>query len=259
MPRRSPAPRAPIVAIEIPIRGIFVALLVIDVVIVVIYDVVITTLWSGVALPSTVAIFLERWDVDAEVAVPTWYSTLLLAAAGLLALGIGLLGRTVRRARWGWWVAIGIVLVALSADEASAFHEIAVRPVQTLLHITAGPFLFAWVVPAAIVVVITFVVFARFYFGLPPDTRIGVGVGAAVFLVGALGMEMIQGAFVYQLEVPGTGTSFALDLLSGAEELLEITGSTLLIVAFLRHLARHTLEPGGATLRFAERTGSSSA
>lgn len=241
-----PAPSTVVSPLRLPERRVLVVLLVITAALTLIYLATIVIRWSGVVLPGTVVAFLGRFDVDAELTVPTWFSSMVLAAAGILGIVIGRLSRPITGPRAGWWVAVGVILMVLSLDEASALHELSVAPVQRLLHITEGPFLFAWVVPGIVVVIVTLLVFARFFFRLPPDTRLAAGVGGAVFLSGALVMEMVQSALVYRLAPTGSDSSFSLDLLAGLEELLEMTGSAILVWAFLRHLQRHVLAPGGA-------------
>jgi hypothetical protein len=227
-----------------PIRTATFALLAINAGIFVAYLITRVILWSGTPLPATVQSLLQEFDVDAEGTVPTWYSVVLLAAAGGLALLTGVLRRREGQSRWGWWIAAGIVLMLLSLDESASIHEQAFVPMQRLFGVMSGPFAFAWVIAGLAAVAVVIIVFARFYLSLPNDTKLGLGIGAVVYLGGSLGMEMLAGALVPYLVPIGSGTSFAMNVLSGIEELLEMTGVVLVIRAILVHLARHVTPAG---------------
>lgn len=227
-----------------PIRTLTFVLLVVNAAFFLAYLVTRVILWFGPAVPSKLEALLQEFDVDAEGNIPTWYSIVLLAAAGGLALLIGVLRRRQAQSRWGWWIASGILLLLLSLDESASIHEQAFEPMQRLFGVLSGPFAFAWVIAGLAAVVVVLLVFARFYLSLPNDTKLGIGIGGLVYLGGALGVEMLAGALVPYLVPIGQGTSFAMNVLSGIEELLEMTGVVLVIRAFLVHLARHVTPSG---------------
>lgn len=226
------------------IRAVTTVLLIVNGAIFALYIVTRVILWSGVQVPGRIEQLLQEFDVDAEGNVPTWYSVLLLAAAGGLALLTGVLRRRQAQPRWGWWTASGIVLLLLSLDESASIHEQAFEPMQQLFGVTSGPFKFAWVIAGLAAVIVVLIVFARFYLSLPNDTKVGLGIGAVVYLGGALGMEMLAGAVQPYLVPVGSSTSFAMNMLSGVEELVEMTGVVLVIRAILVHLARHVTPAG---------------
>ncbi len=87
-----------------PIRTITVVLLAINAGIFIAYVVSRAILWSGVVLPVTASSLLQELDVDAEGQIAAWYSVLLLAAAGALAILTGALRRREGQHRWGWWL-----------------------------------------------------------------------------------------------------------------------------------------------------------
>src|SRR5690606_23710213 len=129
--------------------------------------------------------------------IPTWYSQMLLIFAALVAGVIGL----VRRAQWEkyaiHWLAIACILGFTSLDEESQNHEIANDPLQRA-HGTPYTWLhYAWVLAAGAVVLIVVLLFLRFWWKQPASTRILLALAAAVFLIGAVGFEVL-GGFVQQ-------------------------------------------------------------
>ncbi len=64
-----------------------------------------------------------RFDTAEEANLPTWFSAVLLLAAGALCAVIGWARRAGGRAWAGRWMLLGIVFTCLSADEAAQLHE----------------------------------------------------------------------------------------------------------------------------------------
>jgi hypothetical protein len=95
-----------------------------------------------------------------------------------------------------------------------------------------GVLYYAWVIPGAIAVTVCCLSFFRFWSQLPPRTRRGLFLGAAVYVTGALGFELLAGHYT---TLHGY-RSMPFSLAAQAEELLELTGLTLLIHTFLTHL-----------------------
>jgi hypothetical protein len=175
--------------------------------------------------------YLIAFDLDAEGNLPTWYSSMALLAAAVL---LGIIAAHVRRRKQpfaGHWQALAILLVVLSIDEVAQWHEHLGR-----LHDvwrTHGIFYFAWVIPGALATVATGVIFLRFLRKLPASTRNRFIVAALVFCGGALGVEAISG---WRAETMGMNNMTA-SLIATVEEVMEMTGVALVVVALLRHMA----------------------
>jgi hypothetical protein len=171
--------------------------------------------------------------VDEEQSVPTLYSVLVLIAdASVFAIIAHAHRRTGRADAWNW-AALSLLFLSLALDEALSLHERTVDPLRELLGIEGGPLWFAWVVPAILVVTIFGIAFIGFYRRLDRPTRGRLGAAGALFVGGAVGVEMI-GAWYASGHGAGTMT-FA--LLAAAEEALEMLGATLALYGLLAHIA----------------------
>lgn len=175
-------------------------------------------------------------DPNEETSIYTWLSVLMLGIAGLLMLDIGF--RTPRSDRilhWGW-IGVGLAVLAVSADEMLMIHEgVAVRLHE---HFQWGGYLrFAWVVPAILVVALGGLLALPFLARLPSSTRGWMFAAAVVFVVGAVGIEMIGG----KLWDDGMEDSLAYALVSGTEEAFEGLGVLILLGGLLRH---RRMDPG---------------
>lgn len=171
-------------------------------------------------------------DMNQEMSVPTWAAALILAAVAVLLLVVSLSppeGTTPRR-----WRFLGAIAALLSADDVAAYHETWVEPVRNRLD-TTGFLLQAWVLPGAALVVLVALSQVGFVRALPRATAIGLCLGAAVFLAGALGMEMVSAKLGDQWRTDSVGY----ELLVAVEEGLELLGATIVVHALLRHLGAH--------------------
>jgi hypothetical protein len=154
--------------------------------------------------------------------LPTWYSSGLLWTA---ALGLGLCGRRDEGERGHWWVLAALFLL-MSLDEAIELHE---GLGGAELH---GVLYFSWVVPGALLTATFALSYLGFWRRLPARTRRGFAWAFAIYVGGALGMELPLGAW---FEAHGD-ENLGYALLDALEESLEICGLSVFLVAILAHL-----------------------
>ncbi len=180
-----------------------------------------------------IAKVMHRFDLGHEPSLPNWYSSLaLLAVAGMA----GLLARAERGAdprQARSWVQFSALFVALAVDEAILIHELANVPVRGLLG-TSGALYFAWIIPGAGFALAVALFFRRFLFALEARTRNLIVASGAIFVSGAIGVEMLEGIIVPTLGV-GSLDYTAAEMI---EEGLEMCGVVLVLYALTDHLKR---------------------
>jgi hypothetical protein len=68
----------------------------------------------------------NRFNLDSEANIPTWFSTLLLFCVSLTSLVIYILNRSIAsKVSWNsFWIGFGAIYLFLSLDEAARIHEI---------------------------------------------------------------------------------------------------------------------------------------
>lgn len=177
-------------------------------------------------------------DLDTEQSIGTWVTVLLLGALSVLAY---LLYRgapqTAKRERICWGI-LSATFLYLSLDEATSLHEHLIDPVQQSLRISSGPLFFAWVVPALILVALFSILMFRFFRALPAHVQKKLFTAFIVYLLGALGVEMIAGAY-WSAQLFSRDLTYR--LLNGLEEGLELTGIVIALVALLSHAAEQNI------------------
>ncbi len=187
---------------------------------------------------------IQLFDIDFEQSIATWYQGTIVAICGVLLLLIGAAHRQHGRTRVAvYWIMLAIIFFGLSLDEVLAVHEQSMVPIRTALGISGGVLYFAWVIPAFALLMVLVIGLIPFLRSLPGQTRrqfLGAGM---IFVGGALGLEMIAGAYV--AEGRG-GDTLLYKLLATVEEVLEMVGIVAFLRAMLVYLAR-----GEAAIRIA--------
>jgi len=163
--------------------------------------------------------------------LPTWYSAGLLwtAALGLAGCGFGEHGR----ARVGWW-GLAAIFMLMSLDESIELHE------ELGGAELPGVLYFSWVVPGALLTAVFCAAYLRFWWRLPPPTRRGFAWAFAIYVGGALGMELPLGAW-YELHGED---DLGYAMLDFVEESLEIVGLSVFLVAIAEPLRRAVIPAG---------------
>jgi hypothetical protein len=173
---------------------------------------------------------IQKFDVELENNIPTWFSSaILLIDALLFALIAAVKGSTKGRFALHWAGLAGLFLY-MSADETASIHEMFI--LKGLPAVNINPDL--WVLFAAPLVVGVGVLFFRFFLHLPARTRQLMLLAMGIYICGALVMEAIAINDVFTVYYRGYNVAYSLFTLF--EEVMEMFGASLLIYALLAHI-----------------------
>ncbi|WP_009632222.1 hypothetical protein [Synechocystis sp. PCC 7509] len=171
-------------------------------------------------------------NVDVEQNIPTLYSwSALLFCAMLLAI-VAKIKQVAGDRHVNYWKALAIIFVYLALDEAIAIHEKFIEPLRSSLN-TSGFLYYAWVIPGAIFAFAVFLGFLKFINALPPKTKRLFLTAGAVFIGGAMGMELLSGAYTELY----TNNNFITSILTSIEEFMEMMGIVIFIYALLSYIS----------------------
>ncbi len=164
----------------------------------------------------------QIFDVDEEDSFPTWYSaTALFVTAACLAVHAWGKSSAHEQGLLPWKGLAGGFLF-LSVDEIAGMHE-------TLNSVTD----FSWAVPGGIVGALVGLMFLRFLLKLPRRTAIWFVIGGAIYLGGAVGVELLTEPF---LENDLLDT-LPYNIWTALEESMEMGGVLIFLNALLKHMA----------------------
>ena len=162
------------------------------------------------------------FDPSREANVPTWFSSALL-------LGSAIALAQVRGPDRRWWLVLAAAFCLASLDETANLHELLSQ--QARRRLLQPGFGQLWVLFVGPVALVFLAVYARFIRRQEKAVRHAFALGAALFVGGALGVEVLE------IVIERRGSSrMAVALTLLAQEVMELTGAVVLLHASLTNL-----------------------
>ena len=203
---------------------------------------------------------LRIFDVGEERSIPTWFESVQFLLCSIL-LAVVAVVKKQRSDRYSLhWSVLSVILLLLSLDEVASIHEAIGHQSENVLHNTTGftpsgaiGFGRFWVVPGAAFAFIVLLVYLKFLAQLPQTTRRLFLFAGALFVLGALGIEMLSAQVVSSSEgivnwvVSSSGSMINREsasaipkiitgLQTSIEEMFEMLGLTVFIYALLAYI-----------------------
>jgi hypothetical protein len=176
------------------------------------------------------------YDVDSEANVPTWYASTLLQVCSLLAFIISFHDAPAQRTGWR---GIALLLLLMGMDEVAGLHNVPSRRLSEVTGLGQGYLMNAWVIPAAVVLIVLGLVYLPFVWRLPRWLKRALIMAGTAYLMGAVAFEVVGSRFEY--EAGGVDYdaarhySFRFEMTAVAEEAYEHIGVLATLAIFLRH------------------------
>jgi glucan phosphoethanolaminetransferase (alkaline phosphatase superfamily) len=174
----------------------------------------------------------ELFNTNTELNIPTLYSWSALLVCSMLLAIIAYAKKVAGEQYFNHWLALSIIFLYLSLDEAISLHERTGYIVADKLH-TDGFLYFAWVIPGFIFVLVCFLAFLQFIATLSAKTRRLFLIAGTVYVVGALGLELLGG---YWADFYGE-QNITYVLITTMEEFLEMLGIVIFIYTLLSYIS----------------------
>jgi hypothetical protein len=192
---------------------------------------------------------LRIFDVGEERSIPTWFESIQFLLCSML-LAVIAVAKKRRGDRYSLhWGVLSVILLLLSLDEVASIHEAIGQQSENLLHSVTGltpggAIKFFWVVPGAILALIVLLAYLRFLADLPRSTRRSFLFAGALFVLGALGLEMLSAQVSSSSE--GIANLFGsaipkimIGLQTCVEEMFEMLGLTAFVYALLAYISSY--------------------
>jgi len=180
-------------------------------------------IWYWDLLENKRWLYFEFFDLDEEESFGTWFSTLILLAAGRLTLLQSRAVASQSQAVYRYWLLLAIGFHLLSLDELVGFHEF-INTVVKDTHWTSFGLAICLVVGSA---------YVPFLWTLPVRIRWLFIASGMIYIGGAVGVEW---GTIYYEERDQLDT-LAYNLWNALEESMEMAGVILFIYTLLGHLA----------------------
>ncbi|MCH9653318.1 MAG: hypothetical protein K0U86_14805 [Planctomycetes bacterium] len=172
--------------------------------------------------------------VDYEGNLPTWYSSIALLLSSVVLCLIAMSKRAEKDQYTFHWFFLSGLFFLLSMDEVASIHECAIEPMRKLID-AKGVLHYAWVIPGGIFVLLVAGFMLRFLISLPARTRNLFLLAGAVFVGGAIGIEMVSAFHAFSHGEKNLLYSLIITL----EEAMEMLGVIIFIHASLEYLCEN--------------------
>ncbi len=170
--------------------------------------------------------FNSLFHMDREFNVASWYSSGALLLGSLLAGVIAAAGGQNGIRGYRHFAALSILFLLMSLEETVGLHERLIRPLSVALRPT-GYLRFGWMIVGIPIVLVVGMAFVPLLLSLPRRIAFLFVAAGALFVSGAIGMEMVGGA-VYDLD---GWASPRYQAIIHFEELMEMVGVIVSIYA----------------------------
>jgi hypothetical protein len=178
--------------------------------------------------------FAHKVYLDEEANIPALYAVLALMFAGGLLHLIATLEAQRQSATRKYWRILGWIFCGLAIDEWIGFHELLIQPFGRLGW--GGFFHYAWVIPGMAVVLAVGLWSIGFLKQLSGWLRRRFVLAGGLYVLGALGFEMLDGKVVDRLGEEGVLFDPVYQSLMTCEEGLEKLAIVLFIYTLLQYL-----------------------
>jgi len=173
----------------------------------------------------------NKVDLDREANIPTFFSSMLHVISATLLAVIAFFKNRRKEPYRLQWTLLSLIFLFFAIDETSVLHERLGDTVISPLGLD-GAFYYSWVVFGIVFVGLLGIIFLKFAIALPKEYRKRFVVAFFVFILGALGMEMLTGWYT-----DNNTKSWLADLLfTTTEESLEMTGVILMIHFLINYI-----------------------
>ena len=179
-------------------------------------------------------------DLNGEKNLASLFSSFLWLLAGIFSLyTVKYLDRNTRQ--FYFWTILGTIFVYFAIDEWLALHEQVGRfTAEIFTSLDFGTF--SWLIPGSIVILVLAMFFLLFMNSIPPDTIRLILIGFLIFIIGAMGFEVLG---AYAARYYGGRDNATFRILAQLEEMFEMIGVIIIIFAinlYLRVVTNYFIE-----------------
>lgn len=194
--------------------------------------------------PRPLTSIVKLFNFEEEQNFPAMYASLaLLFCSGLLTL-IAYAKRKSGDSYSLQWAGLAVIFLFLSIDEMLEIHELISKLLRPSLDTSNFIYFVSWMIPYGIAGIVFLWIYVKFLFHLPGKTRTLFIVAGVIFIIGAVGLEVV--AAIHNYLYDWTRKKSLVDMTYAAivtvKELLEMVGVVVFIYALTSYIASELKE-----------------
>jgi hypothetical protein len=188
-------------------------------------------IWDYIPSFPRARLFYRLFNLNQEYNIPTFFSSLNLLASSVLLFMIGYFVKSLGMSHKPWW-GLSAVFCFLAIDESVSIHESFNGFARNNLGV-GGLLYFGWVIPYGLGLLALLYVYIPFLKALSKENRILFVISGFLFVLGAVGFEMLGGR---QKDIYGGGILY--HIFYTIEETLEMIGISLFNFTLVKYLSQ---------------------
>ena len=173
-------------------------------------------------------------DFDRPTNLASWFQSALLLLSSLLLLIIYKIKKDTKNKFYFHWFVLSVIPIFLSMDKIMSFHNVFIE-IAKVVSEAQGLAHYILIIGITSLIYTFIVVYLALHDDMPKSTQIFLFIAFAIYLEGAIGIELIKQKFI-SLE---TYSHFAYYLLLSIREFLETSGVIVLIYALISYISNH--------------------
>lgn len=172
----------------------------------------------------------NRLDFDDEASIPTWFSQLLFLVIALVGAALAFIEKGKKSSYWVW-LTISLAGIIGSVDEVSTIHETGLQGLHLLFFDENTPTVLAnaWIIVVPVILSIGLLFLYKAKKVLPAKTIKQFIVAATIYIVGAVGIDVITSS------AGDIDVFITQGLLVAVEEGMELLGLSYAIYALMSY------------------------
>jgi len=174
--------------------------------------------------------WIKLIDFDYEGNLPSLYSAAAILFCALL-LAVISLHKKQHQQPYFAWLGLCLIFIFLALDEGASIHE-KIGDLTETYYESSGYFYYEWLISYLVLLTIFVVSYVRFLFTLPKEIAIQFVMAGTLFVLGAVGFEMLG---AQEADMNNTNT-ITYSVFYTIEELLEMTAIVVFAHALLKYI-----------------------
>jgi hypothetical protein len=176
-------------------------------------------------------VYYSQFDLNWERNLPTLYASLILLFCALCLFYIAYKKIKEKNAYKHAWLLLGVIFAFLSYDEYFQFHDPLSKVIRNHVAVPDTLF-FAWVIPYSFFTLVFILIYLKFWINLPKPYRLLFFLSGSIFVIGAIGLEMVGAPYAVQWGRSNTFYAY----FTTVEETLEMVGIALFLYTLVRYM-----------------------
>ncbi|MGI9533735.1 MAG: hypothetical protein ACR2NW_02190 [Thermodesulfobacteriota bacterium] len=190
--------------------------------------------------------FHNLFSLLSETSIPTLFSILNLLFSSVLLWVIAKNAKATEGKNRYFWISLSVIFLFLAFDEGTQIHELIGVFTNSFFNFPLGhPLHYSWVIPYSILILIIGLIYFKFLFTLPLAIRNGIIAAGLLFVIAAIGLELVEAMELRSLDRGSYIRKYNFDrayVVPAVQELMEMVAISFFNYILLKYIAMEKIK-----------------